>query len=72
MPKWFEVGFISYSGEEWNVEFDNRVRDGILSGRYKKLNNLTGEDPFMRDTRCGAFWQTVTAKGRFGNSTYVA
>lgn len=44
LPKWFEVGFISYSGEEWNVEFDNRVRDGILSGRYKKLNNLTGED----------------------------
>ncbi len=44
LPKWFEVGFISYSGQEWNVEFDNRVRDGILSGRYNKLNNLTDKD----------------------------
>ncbi len=44
LPAWFQEGFISYAGEEWNADFDNRVRDGIVSGRYKKLNNLTGED----------------------------
>ncbi len=44
LPKWFQIGFISYAGAGWNVDFDNRVRDGILSGRYKKVNNLTGTD----------------------------
>lgn len=44
MPKWFKVGAISYLSDEWNVDFDNHVRDGILSGRYKKVNNLEGED----------------------------
>ena len=44
IPQWYRVGIVSYLSDEWNVDFDNRVRDGILSGRYKKVNNLTGED----------------------------
>jgi len=44
LPNWYKVGLISYLSEDWNVEFDNRVRDGILSGRYEKVNNLDGND----------------------------
>ncbi len=44
LPDWYKVGIISWLGDDWSVEFDNRVRDGILSGRYSKVNNLTGED----------------------------
>ncbi len=44
LPDWYRVGLISWLGRDWSVDFDNRVRDGILSGRYNKLNNLTGED----------------------------
>lgn len=44
LPEWYRNGLISYLSEDWNTEIDNRVRDGIISGRYKKLNNLTGED----------------------------
>lgn len=44
IPNWYRVGIISYLSNEWDVDFDNRVRDGILSGRYDKVNNLSGED----------------------------
>lgn len=44
MPDWYKVGLISYLSDDWSVEFDNRVRDGILSGRYKKVNSLEGDD----------------------------
>ncbi len=44
IPDWYRVGIISYLSNEWDVEFDNRVRDGILSGRYEKVNNLVGDD----------------------------
>ncbi len=44
MPDWYKVGIISYLSNEWDSKFDNRIRDGILSGRYKKVNNLKGED----------------------------
>lgn len=44
LPEWYISGLISYISEEWNVEIENKVKDGILSGKYKKLNWLMGED----------------------------
>lgn len=44
LPEWFVQGLVSYVGEEWNAHLDNRLRDGILSGKYKKFNKLSGED----------------------------
>ena len=44
LPDWYLNGLISYISEDWNTEMDNRVRDGILSGRFKKFNHLTGEN----------------------------
>ena len=44
MPTWYEDGLIAWLSEGWNTDIDNRVRDGILSGRYDKFNHLTGTD----------------------------
>ncbi len=44
IPNWYKQGIISYLSKDWSVEYDNRVRDGILSGRYKKVNNISGKD----------------------------
>ena len=44
IPDWYKQGIISYLSKDWSVEYDNRVRDGILSGRYKKMNNISGKD----------------------------
>jgi len=44
MPEWYRNGLVSYLSDEWNTGIDNRVKDGILSGRYKRLNTLVGED----------------------------
>jgi hypothetical protein len=44
LPEWYRNGLVSYLSEDWNTEIDNKVKDGILSGRYKRLNTLVGED----------------------------
>jgi WD40 repeat protein len=44
LPEWYSNGLVSFLSDDWNTEIDNRIKDGILSGRYKRLNNLTGED----------------------------
>lgn len=44
MPSWFIDGLVSYIGEEWNTDLDNHMRDGIISGRFKKFNHLKGDD----------------------------
>jgi len=44
LPEWFYKGLISYMSEKWSVEIEDRVKDGILSGRFEKFNKLTGDD----------------------------
>src|SRR5262249_44013926 len=44
LPGWFKDGLTSYISEPWSTENDNYLRDGILSGKYNKLNKLTGSD----------------------------
>ncbi|MCX6270141.1 MAG: hypothetical protein NTU44_02790 [Bacteroidetes bacterium] len=44
LPDWYLNGLLSYLTVDWNTDIDNRVRDGILSGRYQKFNRLTGQD----------------------------
>lgn len=64
LPDWYKVGIISWLGNDWSVEYDNRVRDGILSGRYDKVNNLTGEDAVYAGH---SLWRFIAQ--RFGKTT---
>lgn len=64
LPPWYKVGLISWLGDSWSVEFDNRVRDGIVSGRYDKVNNLTGEDAIYAGH---SLWRFIAE--RFGYAT---
>ena len=63
-PDWYMNGLVSYVSEDWNTGIDNRVRDGILSGRFDKFNRLTGEEA----TYAGhAFWRYIAEK--YGESS---
>lgn len=63
-PDWYMNGLVSYISEDWNSEIENRVKDGILSGRFDKFNQLTGEEA----TYAGhAFWQYIAEK--YGESS---
>ncbi|MDF2437273.1 MAG: hypothetical protein K0Q95_1649 [Bacteroidota bacterium] len=44
LPEWYTKGLIDYVANDWNSDIDNRVKDGILSGRYKNINRLEGVD----------------------------
>ena len=44
LPEWYLKGLISYAADPWNVQVENRVKDGILLGKYDKFNRLSGED----------------------------
>ena len=57
-------GLVSYVSEDWNTEIDNRVKDGILSGKFNKFNQLTGDEA----TYAGhAFWRYIAEK--YGSSS---
>lgn len=43
-PDWYIDGLTWYATEPWSIEADDRLRDIVLSGRYKNFNRLKGID----------------------------
>jgi hypothetical protein len=44
LPEWYSKGLTDYVATDWNSDIDNRVKDGIISGRYNNINRLEGQD----------------------------
>lgn len=44
LPDWYVKGLVQFVAEDWNPEIDNRTRDGIGTGKYRKFNRLEGLD----------------------------
>ncbi len=43
-PDWFLKGLMNYVAFGWDFDTEDRVKDGILSGKYKKINHLEYDD----------------------------
>lgn len=71
LPTWFTDGVASYIGRSWSTEDEDRLRDGIMSGKYKKVTRLKGDDARFVGH---AIWHYVEMKyGRsaVGNLLYL-
>ncbi len=44
LPDWYLEGLVSFVSNPWNYQMENRVKDGIISGKYERLVRLTDED----------------------------
>jgi Tol biopolymer transport system component len=59
LPAWFLDGLVSYHSRNWDTELDNKVKDGILNGKYKKFNHLSDEDAVIAGH---SLWRFVAEK----------
>lgn len=44
LPDWYVKGLISFVSNPWDYKIENRVKDGINSGKFDKLVTLTDDD----------------------------
>lgn len=56
MSEWYTKGVVGFSAGPWDARGEARLRDGILSGRYDRLDRLQGEDAALMGQ---ALWQYV-------------
>jgi hypothetical protein len=56
IPGWYFEGLVSYLANRWDFNIENRVKDGITSGKYGKFNRLTGEDATFAGH---SFWKFI-------------
>ncbi len=71
LPEWYTKGFIAYSSRKWNTDVDNRVKDGILSGRYKIFNRLTGDDATLAGQSIWNYIVETYGEGVVSNILYM-
>ncbi|MDL2312308.1 hypothetical protein LJC68_05475 [Bacteroidales bacterium OttesenSCG-928-B11] len=61
IPNWFYSGLSSFVGNNWDSEIDAYVKDGILTQKYLKTENLSAKDAMYAGH---SFWKFV--QDRFG------
>lgn len=71
LPPWYVEGLVSYVTNKWDVDIDNRVRDGIITGKYKKFNRLLGEDAIYAGHSIWAYIADVYGESVLSNILYM-
>jgi hypothetical protein len=71
-PDWYRLGLISYLGENWSSDMEDHLRDGIMSGRYRRLNKLTPEEAAFVGHSIWHYVEEVYGKSTVGNLQYLA
>ena len=72
LPEWYLNGLMSYLAKGWNMHVDNRVKDGIISGRYRKFNKLSGEDAVYAGHSIWAYIADIYGESVIPNILYMA
>jgi len=72
MPDWFRNGFIQNYARGWNSNADDRLRDGIMSGRYAKLNKLDPSEAMFVGHSIWHYVEEKYGKQAAGNLMYLA
>lgn len=71
LPAWFTDGIISYHSRPWDAELNNRIRDGMLAGRYDKINRLEGQDARFMGHALWKYVADVYGPGVIPNILYM-
>jgi len=59
MPDWYFKGLLNYVSFGWDYDVENRVKDGIKSGKYKNINHLEFDDAIYAGQ---SFWRFIARK----------
>ncbi|MDX1666601.1 MAG: hypothetical protein R3350_05215, partial [Saprospiraceae bacterium] len=64
LPDWFKSGLVSYVGEVWSTEKDDRLRDIVLKAEYDDFEEFALEEPILAGH---SLWYFISEN--FGRST---
>lgn len=65
IPQWFQDGLCAYVAQDWDSYKEDRLQRGILSGSYKKINQLHDDDAIIAGY---SFWNFIDEK--YGSKSF--
>lgn len=71
LPPWYTDGIISFHSNPWDAHLNNRVRDGVLSGRFDKLHRLEDHEAAYAGHAIWRYVAEVYGPGVIPNILYM-
>ncbi len=71
LPDWYRKGMVQYMGENWSSDMEDRLRDGIMSGRYQKLSKLQPEEAVFVGHSIWHYIEETHGKSTVNNILYL-
>ena len=71
LPEWFKVGLISYIGEEWSSDLDNKLRDVVINYDYKDFHKFAEDNPKLAGHSMWYFISQNYGKSTVSNLLYL-
>ncbi len=71
LPDWYTDGIISYTSRDWDADLNNRIRDGVISGRYDKFNRIRGDEARYAGHMVWKYVADVYGSGVIPNILYM-
>jgi hypothetical protein len=71
LPDWYTEGLVSYISNPYDIEVENRVKDGILSGKFSRFNHLTGADAHAAGHSLWGFVAATYGENVISNILYM-
>ena len=71
LPDWFTEGLVQYAGTPWSTQLDNELREGILSGRFSNLSNLSSDEMRLVGHSLWNYVEEVFGMDAVGNLLYL-
>src|SRR5688500_18147067 len=68
LPVWLTDGYIAYAAENWNTDMDDRLKNAMLSDRYKNFYQFAFEQPLLAGH---SFWFYFANKYGKSKTTYL-
>lgn len=71
LPEWYVEGLVSYVSTGWTVQDDNRMRDGVLSDRYRKFHRMLDNEEVFAGKSMWHYIEETYGPGSVSNLLYM-
>ena len=71
LPPWFVKGAIQYNVTGWNADFDDRLRDILLSRKYANFLEFANKEPLLAGLSLFYFIEKEYSKATISNLIYL-
>jgi hypothetical protein len=70
-PAWYINGLVEYLGEEWNPIYESRLKNGILSGKFRSFKKLSDQDATLIGHSLWKYINDVYGETSLANIVYI-